>query len=233
MPFPKTLSIETPLLQELVAAGGSENVRDLYERLAAYFPQITANESLLIKRGQEKHWKSAVQKTGKTLEFNNLIRRSNGVWTVTDAGRLVVEAETSGLTVSETEIVPLSHVAVQTMLAEIGVSLGFYAQTEFEYYDVIWKENEKNNRISHVFEVQSKGNIDSAFAKLKRAYEAQRTKPFLIISTEKDSNRARRSLAREFQDIEREVSVFTFAQIQTVHQNLNPIAEIIKEFLLK
>jgi hypothetical protein len=119
------------------------------------------------------------------------------------------------------------------MLVEIGICLGFYAETEFEYYDVVWRENEKNQRISHIFEVQSKGNIDSAFAKLKRAYEAQRSRPFLIISTEKDLRRARQSLVREFQDIADKIRIFTFAEIQQVHQNLAGISEIMKEFLLK
>ncbi len=119
------------------------------------------------------------------------------------------------------------------MLVEIGESLGFYAETEFEFYDVIWRETPKSQRLSHIFEVQSKGNIDSAFAKLKRAYQAQRTKPFLVIASERDLNRARQSLSREFQDIETVVTILTFAQIKQVHQNLKNIPEIIKEFLLK
>ena len=76
------------------------------------------------------------------------------------------------------------------MLLKIGEILGYYAEIEFEYYDVIWRETETSKRISHVFEVQSKGNIDSAFAKLKRAFDAQRSKPFLILASERDTNRA-------------------------------------------
>ncbi len=119
------------------------------------------------------------------------------------------------------------------MLVEIGECLGVYAKTEFEFYDVIWRETPNSQRLSHIFEVQSKGNIDSAFAKLKRAYNAQRSKPFLVLSSERDLNRARKSLSREFQDIEKVVTILTFAQIKQVHRNLTNIAEIIKEFLLK
>jgi hypothetical protein len=119
------------------------------------------------------------------------------------------------------------------MLVEIGFALGYEAETEFEFYDVVWRENKNTLRLSHIFEVQSKGNLDSAFAKLKRAYEAQRTKPFLIISSERDLNRAGKSLSREFQDIESQVCILTFVQIEQVHQNLKNIAEIIREFLLK
>lgn len=59
-----------------------------------------------------------------------------------------------------------------------------------------------DSRISHVFEVQSKGNVDSAFAKLKRAFDAQRSKPFLIVASERDTKPAKQSLSREFREPE-------------------------------
>ena len=233
MPIPKISSIEMPILQELVATGGADNLRFLYERLLAYFPQLSEKEINEIRAGTNKNWRSAVQKAGKFLDEQKFLERDHGNWKITEKGRKEVEKEISGfaLTVSPQE--NLSHTEIQKMLLEIGENLGFYAQTEFEYYDVIWRETPKSARISHVFEVQSKGNIDSAFAKLKRAYQAQRTKPFLVIASERDLNRARQSLSREFHDIETVVVILTFAQIKQVHQNLKNIAEIIKEFLLK
>lgn len=233
MSFPKISSIETPILQELAAVGGVDNVRFLYERLIAYFPQLVESEITEIKDKKSKQWRAAVQKAGKILEENNFIRRQRGYWTITEKGKIYVKAESIEFIVTETNDTPLSHLDIQRMLFEIGSNLGFFAVLEFEYYDVVWRETEKSQRLSHIFEVQSKGNLDSAFAKLKRAYEAQRTKPFLVISTEKDLNRARQSLGREFNDIEHKVTVLTFAQINTVYQNLSGIAEIIKELLLK
>ncbi|MBA2621953.1 MAG: hypothetical protein H0U87_12195 [Acidobacteria bacterium] len=231
MPLPKTSSIEIPILQELVATGGSDNLRFIYERLIAYFPQLTEAE---IKNNRNKSWRSAVQKAGKILEQKNFIRRNRGFWTITAKGTSEVQTEASGFAAVEKEIAaPLSHTEVQEMLIEIGENLGFYAVSEFEFYDVVWRETPASRRISHVFEVQSKGNIDSAFAKLKRAYQNQRTKPFLILSSERDLNRARKSLSGEFQDIESIVTVLTFEQIRRVNRNLTGIAEIIKEFLLK
>ena len=69
----------------------------------------------------------------------------------------------------------LTHTDVQKMLLDIGRVLGYHAQSEFDYYDVVWRASESSPRLSHVFEVQHKGNIDAALAKLKRAYEAQRS----------------------------------------------------------
>lgn len=233
MGYPNISSIETPILQEIVAGGGSDNVRFLYARLIAYFPQFTEKEITEIKEKRSKQWRTAVQKAGKNLEENNFIHRRRGLWTITETGKIKVKAESIGFSVTETKDTTLNHLDIQRMLLKIGTSLGFFAALEFEYYDVVWRETEKSARLSHIFEVQSKGNLDSAFAKLKRAYEAQRTKPFLVISTERDLNRARQSLQREFIDLEHKVTVLTFAQIRTVYQNLSGIAEIIKELLLK
>ena len=234
MPLPKTSSIEIPILQELVATGGGDNLRFLYERLVAYFPQLTDEEIADIKANKNKGWRVAVQKSGKVLEESNLIKRERGNWTITAKGTTQVEAEANGFIKTETfAAAALSHTEVQEMLLQIGVSLGFYAVLEFEYYDVVWRETQKGARLSHVFEVQSKGNLDSALAKLKRAYQMQRTKPFLVLSTERDLNRARQSLAREFQDIENTVTILTFEQIRLVHRNLQNIAPLIRELLLK
>lgn len=233
MPFPKTSAIEIPIIQELAAIGGTDDIRFLYERLIAYFPQLNDTEIQEIRNGANKNWRKTVQKAGKILEEKNFVTRLRGVWTITEKGRAEIEIETSGFTLTTTRNKPLSHGNIQKLLCDIGEFLLFHTETEVEFYDVVWRETTKNPRYSHIFEVQSKGNIDSAFAKLKRAYQAQRTKPFLIVSSETDLNRARKSLAREFQDIESAVTILTFEQIKSVHQNLANTAEIIKEFLLK
>lgn len=233
MPLPKTAAIEIPILQELAATGGTDDLRFLYERLIAYFPQLNDAEINAIKNGANKNWRKAVQKSGKSLEEKSFVTRARGVWTITGKGKTEIETETSGFTLTKTKNKPLSHGNVQKLLCDIGESLLFHAETEVEFYDVVWRENAKSQRYSHVFEVQSKGNIDSAFAKLKRAFQAQRTKPFLIVSSETDLNRARKSLAREFQDIEHAVTILTFVEIKRVHQSLKNIGEIMKDFLLK
>jgi hypothetical protein len=233
MPLPITSSIEMPILQELTATGGTDNLRFLYERLTDYFPQLTSAEILEIKSGAHKNWRKAVQKAGRILEENDFVKRERGVWSISEKGKRAVEAEISGFILTTDKSKTLTHVNIQEMLVEIGVNLGFYAETEFEFYDVIWRERERSPRLSHIFEVQSKGNLDSALAKLKRAYHAQRTKPYLVLSTEKDLNRVRKSLDQEFQDMESEITVLTFAQIRGVHQNLKNIGEIVKDFLLK
>ncbi len=231
MPLPNSSSIEMPILQELVAIGGADDVRFLYNRLTAYFPQLNEQEISEIQKGTNKYWRKAVQKAGKILDENEYLERKNGYWSITRQGFEAAQTESSGFTLTKSDTSQLSHVNIQEILIEIGNCLGYFAAMEFEFYDVIWRETAGSQRISHVFEVQSKGNLDSAFAKLKRAYQNQRTKPFLILSSEKDLNRARQSLKREFQDIESVVTILTFVQIKRIHQNLKPIGEILVKFL--
>ena len=121
------------------------------------------------------------------------------------------------------------------MLCEIGAILGFDAEKEFEYYDVVWRINKKSPRLSHVFEVQHKGNIDSAFAKLKKAHEAQRSKPFLILASERDTNRALRSISFEqsgaFHELAESLTILSFAQIEQLRRSLKSVDEILPFFL--
>jgi hypothetical protein len=231
MSLPVTTNLEIPILQELKDVGGTDNVRFLYLRLIQYFPSLSDPEINEIKSGASKKWRSAVQKAGKTLEDQKYIRRNRGVWQITENGKTAVENETSGFSITQTVGNPLNHQIVQKMIVEVGEILGFYAETEYEFYDVIWRESRRSPRISHVFEVQSKGNIDSAFAKLKRAYDTQRSKPFLILDSERDTNRARKSLDQEFREIRENVTILSFVEFRKIHENLNAIAEFLPAFL--
>jgi hypothetical protein len=233
MALPVFTTIEIPILHELLAVGGKDDVRFLYERLISYFPQLEDAEVRQIKLGSSKNWRNAVQRAAKSLDDKSLVKRERGLWTITERGKSVIEAETSGIIITQTANDPLNHQDIQQMICEIGVILGYYARTEFEYYDVIWRESEKSQRLSHVFEVQSKGNIDSAFAKLKRAFQAQRSKPFLVLSSERDLNRAEKSLAQEFRELEKVITIISFAKLRKIHENLSAIEEILPKFLDK
>ncbi|HEY8560564.1 MAG TPA: winged helix-turn-helix domain-containing protein [Pyrinomonadaceae bacterium] len=233
MPLPFYTNIETPILHELSAVGGTDDVRFLYVRLISYFPALSDAEIAAIKAGTQRFWKKAVQKAGKTLDESHLIRRDRGVWSLTEKGKILVTQESEGFYFAPPEIEnnTLSHQQVQRMLVEIAGFLGYFGETEFQFYDVVWRETAKSQRLSHVFEVQSKGNLDSAFAKLKRAHDAQRSKIFLILDSERDANRAQKSLALEFRELEHVLTVINFAELRKIHENLNAIAKFLPAFL--
>lgn len=235
MPYPSVERIELPLLQELAATGGAEHVRFLYDRLVAYFPQLGPEEVLAVSNGHRKQWRRLVQAAARGLDERREIERDRGRWRLTERGRKRVSEEEIQFTFEAPPAVEalegLSHVEVQMMLVEIARILGYHAEAEFDYYDVIWRVAEDSPRISHVFEVQRKGNVDAALAKLKRAYDAQRTRPFLVVDSERDTNRAERqlSLARTgpFHEIGRVTTILSFEQLKRLHRSLTSVGDIL------
>lgn len=238
MAYPSVERIELPVLQELVATGGVEDVRFLYDRLVAYFPQLGDEDVRALANGHRRQWRRLVQRAGLALAERREIERVRGRWTITTQGRRRVSDE--GLDFSLTERAAqenhpaeLSHSDVQQMLVDIARVLGHHAQTEYDYYDVVWRAEESSPRLSHVFEVQRRGSIDGALAKLKRAYDAQRTKPFLVVASERDTNRAQRqlSLARTgpFHEIGRVTTILSFEQLRRLHRSLTSVEDILAQ----
>jgi hypothetical protein len=241
MAYPGVARIELPILHELVATGGVEDVRFLYNRLVAYFPQLDAEEVHAISNGHRSQWRRLVQRAGRVLSDKRQIERQRGHWIITAVGRK--RAEEEGLAFSLTDnaeqtptapTASLSHTDVQQMLLDIGRVLGYDAEMEFEYYDVVWRAGGRTSpRLSHVFEVQHKGNIDAALAKLKRAYEAQRSKPFLIITSERDTNRAQKSMSLAstgaFHEIGRVTTILSFEQLRRLHRALTSVEDLLAD----
>ena len=241
MTYPGVARLELPILQELVATGGMDDVRYLYERLVAYFPQIDGAAHKAKSNGELRVWKRHVQRAGRELADKRHIERHRGLWTITAQGRkrFADEAPSFSYTLepasTQTGSAAFSHADIQRMLLDIGRVLGHHAESEFEYYDVVWRASETSPRLSHIFEVQRKGNVDAALAKLKRAYEAQRSKPFLIVASERDTNRANLQLSRArtgaFHEIGRVTKILSFEQLHRLHRALSSVEDLLAEFI--
>ncbi len=237
MAQPGVARLELPILQELAATGGTDDVRFLYDRLVAYFPQLSAEEVRAVSNGHRRQWRRLVQAAARGLDERREIERDRGRWRLTERGRRRVADEEIQFTFDAPPAVEaaaaegLTHTEVQLMLVEVARVLGYHAEAEFDYYDVVWREAEDSPRLSHVFEVQRKGNVDAALAKLKRAYDAQRTRPFLVVDSERDTNRAERqlSLARTgpFHEIGRVTTILSFEQLQRLHRSLTSVGDIL------
>ncbi len=87
MTYPGVARLELPILQELVATGGMDDVRYLYERLIAYFPQIDGAAHKEKSNGELRVWKRHVQRAGRELADKRHIERHRGFWTITAQGR--------------------------------------------------------------------------------------------------------------------------------------------------
>ena len=238
MAYPGVARIELPILQELTATGGVEDVRFLYNRLAGYFPQLDETEVRALENGHRAQWRRLVQRAGRELSDKKQIERRRGRWTLTQTGRKRVSDEGQSFSLTDqhetSRTDELTHGDIQQMLLDIARVLGYHGESEFDYYDVVWRESESSPRLSHVFEVQHKGNIDAAMAKLKRAYEAQRSKPFLIVATERDTNRANRNMSQArtgaFHEIGRATAILSFEQLNRLHRALTSVEDILAVF---
>jgi hypothetical protein len=223
MAFPDAARIELPVLQELEATGGSDQLRYLYDRLVHYFPQLTDDDVRDRSSANHRVWKRLVQRAGRQLEEQGELRRENTRWTITAKGRRRVEAEAMRPQpvepVNETPRT-LSHKEAQQMLVEIGAMMGRHAEAEFDYYDVVWRDSVNSPRLSHVFEVQIAGSVDSALTRLKHAYDAQRSRPFLIVADERSARFADKRLTGSFHEIWDAITVIGTGELQRLYEAL-------------
>ena len=90
------------------------------------------------------------------------------------------------------------HDELKSKLVTMGNILGMFAKAEYAVdgfrYDVVWKEREDFG-VRKAFEIQHRGSVDSALIKLKHAHDMWRSDLFLIITGEKDIEKAKKLLA--------------------------------------
>lgn len=224
MSFPDAARIELPLLQELKATGGREQPRWLYERLAKYFPQLTSDDLSQKTETGRNRWSLLVQRAAAGLSEHGELKRQRTVWEITPRGLRRVESEALQITVvpdqPERPARTLTHREAQQMLMEIGQMLGHAVEAEFDYYDVVWRESHRAPRLSHVFEVQISGSVDSALTRLKHAWDTQRSRPFLIIAQERDTRFADKRMRGSFHEIQPFITVIGVGELQRLYESL-------------
>ncbi|HSE97559.1 MAG TPA: hypothetical protein VLD57_04760 [Blastocatellia bacterium] len=236
MAFPEAVRIELPILQELEAAGGSDQLRYLYDRLVRYFPQLTAEDLDERTQSRRSRWHTIVQRAGRHLEERGEIRRERLVWSIRPSGRQRVEQEALRVFPAESrDETPreLSHKEAQRMLVEIGEMLGRHAEAEFEYYDVVWRDSSSSPRLSHVFEVQVSGSVDSALTRLKHAYDAQRSRPFLVVADERAARFAGRRLTGSFHEIWQAITVIGIGELARLYESLKSQEELLRKVVAR
>lgn len=233
MAFPEAARVELPILLELKATGGREQPRYLYDRLVRYFPQLTADDLDEKSDAGRSRWHRVVQRAAAELAARDELSREQSCWALTPRGLKRIEAEELQLEPSPLpESKPprfITHSEAQQMLIEIGEMLGRHAEAEFEHYDVVWRESANAPRLSHVFEVQISGSVDSALTRLKHAYATQRSSVFLIIADERDTRFADKRLTGSFHEIWDVISVIGTGELQRLYEALKSQAELLQK----
>jgi len=257
MALPVQKDIELPLLLEIEAMGGEARPQDLYPRVTAHFPQITEADLKETLAGGTSKWTNGIRWTRESLVLKGQLgRHPRGVWRITEKGRerlrreglleerpVAVEAPKA---IREEAAPPLvrvekGHEQVETQIQEIGKILGKYAKKEYHEapytYDVIWKDMEWLRRVTHAFEIQDKGNLIEALAKLKHAHDNWGSRLFLIVTEEKDRRKSEQLLEPHFMGTFHEIGAVTTVlspeDVDELHKFLSRFREVIERFLAK
>lgn len=233
MSFPEAVRLELPILLELKSTGGRDLPRYLYPRLAKYFPQLTDQEVKQKNSAGRSQWNLLVQRAAGNLIVQGELKRAQTGWEITQRGIVRVAAEELQITRltpdAENKIRTLTHKEAQLMLIEIGVMLGRYAEAEFEHYDVVWRDSIAAPRLSHVFEVQISGSVDSALTRLKHAWDTQRSQLFLVIADERDVRFAGKRLTGSFHEILELVTIIGTGELQKLFAALKPEQQLLQK----
>jgi len=210
-------------------------VKDIYDAVRSAAPHLCDDSISPCPYCKQKHplWQHKTAWALQYLKQRNLVRSpQRGFWEAT--ARAVVEPPT--LTSTKEESI---HKSLKRKIEEMGRILGKYAKEEYRappyVYDVIWKEVEGLPRPSHVFEVQDKGAVDAALAKLQHARDIWRPKLFLVITGEKDRKKVdmllKPFLEGTFHGISHDTMVITAEVIDEMHKALSTHREAIRQFL--
>ena len=149
--------------------------------------------------------------------------------------KLIVEQMKKKITpVPPTPTLP-THSEMITMLIELGEILRKYPEREYMSgpyrYDVVWKKTKAGNP-TKVFEVQRKGILDSALAKLKHAYDIWNADLFLVITEPKDKDKARFLLAGSFHEIGDVTALMQPEEIKELYESKKRFRELEKRGII-
>lgn len=133
------------------------------------------------------------------------------------------------------------HRKLETYLEEIGKILRRYPQVECHekpyIYDVVWREFARSPRATHVFEVQDKGSLVGALAKLQHARDIWGSKLFIVITGIKDRTKLLQLVeplfAGTFHRLSEDLTVLNQEDVEKLYESLSSNKELINRLLSK
>jgi putative lipoic acid-binding regulatory protein len=210
-------------------------LQDVYSRVKRAAPRLCDDTVYPCPYCKQKHplWQHKTAWALQYLKGKQLVRSAKrSYWEVTTKA---VTEPTSAPPLGEESI----HRALKRKIKEIGFIIGRFAKEEYPaqpyIYDVVWKEVEGLPRPCHVFEVQDKGAVDGALAKLQHARDIWKPKLFLVVTGEKGRRKVD-SLLKPFLDgtfhgISKDTIVLTAETVDDIYKALTAHEEVIKDLL--
>lgn len=139
----------------------------------------------------------------------------------------------------ERELKRTSHKRLQNYLCEMAEVLGKIPKQEHREppysYDVVWWASPQAPLPEHVFEIQHKGSLTDALAKLKHAKDIWRCNLFLIVTGERDRSRAQKLvgpyLRGTFHELAGHLTILAEQDIESLYQDLGRHRELLRRLL--
>jgi hypothetical protein len=210
-------------------------LQDIYSSVKRAAPHLCDNTVYPCPYCKQKHplWQHKTAWALQYLKGKKLAHSpKRSYWEVTTKA---VTEPTSAPPIGEESV----HRTLKRKIKEIGFIVGRFAKEEYPaqpyIYDVVWKEVEGLPRPCHVFEVQDKGAVDGALAKLQHARDIWKPKLFLVVTGEKDRKKVD-SLLKPFLDgtfhgISKDTIVLTAETVDDIYKGLTAHKEVIKDLL--
>jgi len=131
------------------------------------------------------------------------------------------------------------HEHLKELLRQVGDILGYYPQTEVHespyVYDVVWRAFPQAPRPGFVFEVQDKGNLIEALAKLQHAKDTWGSRLFLTVTGDRDRRRIEKLVAPlltgTFHRLARDLVLLHPEQLEKLYEPLNQNRDLIRKLL--
>jgi hypothetical protein len=131
------------------------------------------------------------------------------------------------------------HEHLKELLRQIGDILGYYPQTEVHespyVFDVVWRTFPQAPRPGFVFEVQDKGNLIEALAKLQHAKDTWGSRLFLTVTGDRDRRRIEKLVAPlltgTFHRLARDLVLLYPEQLERLYEPLNQNRDLIRKLL--
>ena len=200
-----------------------------YDKLPHYNYQYTGKNYIKVC-DIVKELKNELIKVG--IECENLLAVDYFLWEVADHAVETKPQEQQKMVVVDNKTSEFIHKDTIEKIVNIGTMLGFDAQAEVHVakgakVDAVWSVNIGNmGRVIYVFEVQTKGSIDSLILNLQKAANNKAVQAVVAVSDEK-----------QLMDIKNEseplhaidIKLWNYESVNEVFENLSKASDVINK----
>lgn len=136
------------------------------------------------------------------------------------------------------DFVDFDHYEIRDKIRDIGLWLGFEAETEKTVghgakVDVIWRAKIANlGVVTYVFEVHKSGSIDGLILNLQKSKRNPTVQKVLAVSSKKQLEKIEKETIGLPEDFRKSLSVWDVIEVQMVHQHLSEVIKNIEKLEL-